>query len=68
MENWEKGENAMNAYSVKPTTPFVTRKTLARTPASKENREMIKYIESHEFSIHYDQNTGQFVCGVKEKR
>ena len=63
----KKGENNMNAYAVKPNMPFVTKRTLKRTPASKENRDMVEYMDSHEFSFRVDKNTGQYISGVREK-
>lgn len=63
----EKGEGSMNAYAVKPNEPFVTGKALKRTPASVENRNMIAYMDSHEFSFRVDKNTGKFISGVKRK-
>ncbi len=41
----------MNAYAVKPEVPFVTKRKLARTPASIENQKMVEYIDNHEFSF-----------------
>ena len=64
----EKGEERMNAYAVKPDMPFVTRKALKRTPASKDNINMIKYMDSHEFSFHIDKGTGKFVSGVAKRK
>lgn len=63
----EKGENSMNAYAVKPNMPFVTRKALKRTPASEENRNMVEYMDSHEFSFHIDKDTGKFISGAKRR-
>ncbi len=56
----------MNAYAVKPNLPFVTNKTLHRTPASKENRDMIDFLDSHDFSFHVDKNTGEFISKVRK--
>ena len=63
-----KGENRMDAYAVKPSIemPFVTSKILKRTPATQENRDRIKYMDSHEFSFKFDKATGMFVNGVKK--
>ena len=44
----------MNAYAVKPNMPFVTKKVLKRTPASTDNTNMVKYMDSHDFSFHID--------------
>lgn len=64
----EKGEDDMNAYAVKPNMPFVTRKELKRTPATKENRDMVEYMDSHEFSFRIDKATGKFVSGAVKRR
>lgn len=63
----EKGENGMNAYAVKPNMPFATKKALKRTPASRENRDMVEYMDSHEFSLRVDKKTGKYISGVREK-
>lgn len=68
MNNMEKkGDDSVNAYAVKPNMPYVTRKALKRTPATEENRNMIKYMDSHEFSFRVDKDTGKFKSGVKSK-
>lgn len=63
----EEGENHMDAYAVKPSIemPFVTSKALKRTPATKENKDRIKYMDSHEFSFKFDKVTGKFVNVIK---
>lgn len=58
----------MNAYAVKPVMPFVAKKALERTPASKENRDMVEYMDSHEFSFHFDKDTGKITSQVVEKK
>ena len=68
MNNMEKkGDDSVNAYAVKPNMTYVTRKALKRTPATEENRNMIKYMDSHEFSFRVDKDTGKFKSGVKSK-
>jgi len=67
IKEYAKGEERMNAYAVKPNMPFVTKRELKRTPASKENRDMVEYMDSHEFSFHIDKDTGNFVSGVIKK-
>lgn len=62
-----KGENSMNAYAVKPNMPFATKKMLKRTPASRENRDMIEYMDSHEFSFRVDKETGKYISGARKK-
>ena len=55
----EKG----NAYAIKPVTPFITSKPLKRTPPTKENIAMVKFVDSHEFSC----SSKDFVVRCKEK-
>ena len=59
----------MNAYAVKPNInmPFVTAKALKRTPATKENKDMVEYMDSHEFFLRIDKDTGKFISGVVRK-
>lgn len=45
--------------------PFVTSKALKRTPATKENKDRIKYMDSHEFSFKFDKVTGKFVSVIE---
>ncbi|WP_143322579.1 hypothetical protein [Clostridium sp. HBUAS56010] len=58
-EENRKGEINMNASVMKPSKnlPYATTKSLTRTPATRENREMIEYMDSHNFSISVDKNT-----------
>lgn len=44
--------------AIKPTGAFITSKKLKRTPASKENIERIKFMNSHDFSFYIDKNKG----------
>lgn len=67
VHNRRKGDDNVNAYAVKSEMPFVARDVLKRTPASEENRNMIEYMDSHEFSFRFDKNTGEFVRGVNKK-
>lgn len=64
----KEGEEIMNAYAVKPNMPFVTKKVLKRTPASKDNINMVKYMDSHDFSFHIDKDTGKFVSSVVKRK
>ena len=63
----EKGEMEMNACAVKPVMPFVTRSKLGRTPATENNREMVEFMDSHNFSFDIDANTKTLECTVTEK-
>ena len=58
----------MNASAVKPNMPFVTTKALKRTPATKQNVDMVRSMDSHEISLRIDKNTGKIECNVKEKK
>lgn len=54
----DKEEEMMNACAMKPNSPFVTSKKLKRTPATKENIERIKFMDSHNFFFDIDKNKG----------
>lgn len=56
----------MNACAMKPKLPFVAKGTLARTPASEENKKMAAFINSHEFSFDIDSD-GKLISTVKDK-
>ncbi|MCM1026259.1 MAG: hypothetical protein NC432_07470 [Roseburia sp.] len=62
-----KGEIEMNACAVKPMMPFVTRKKLGRTPATEDNRKMVEFMDSHNFSFEIDAKTENIKCTVTEK-
>lgn len=47
----------MNAYAVKPVAPFVTRTELRKTPATSENKEIVEFMDSHDFSFSVDDKT-----------
>ena len=63
----KKGESEMNACAMKPVMPFVTRKALGRTPATEDNRKMVEFMDSHNFSFDIDENTKTLKCTVTEK-
>ncbi len=63
----EKGETSMNAYAIKPTLPFVTKKTIERTPMSANHKERIEFIDSHNFSLKVDKETGALQCKIEKK-
>ena len=52
-----------NAYAIKPVTPFITSKPLKRTPPTKENIDMVKFMDSHEFSF----SGKDFIVKCKDK-
>ena len=62
-----KGEIIMNACAIKPTLPFVTRKTIERTPASAENKKRVEFMDSHNFSFSVNKETGSLQCKVAKK-
>lgn len=67
-ENTEKkGEIEMNACALKPVMPFVTRSKLRRTPATEDNRKMVEFMDSHNFSFNIDVETENLECTVTEK-
>lgn len=53
----KKGESEMDAYAVKPKVPFVAKSELRRTPASNDNRKMVEFMDSHDFSFSVDKKT-----------
>ncbi len=63
----EKGEIEMNACALKPVMPFATRSKLGRTPATEDNREMVEFMDSHNFSFDIDAKTKTLRCTVTEK-
>lgn len=67
IEKEEKGEIKMNACALKPTLPFATRNKLGRTPATKDNRKMVEFMDSHDFSFDVDADTEKLKCTVIEK-
>jgi hypothetical protein len=67
-ENIKEGEIIMNACVVKPTLPFVTRKELKRTPATEENRKMIEFMDSHNFSFSFDRESKELKSQVTSKK
>lgn len=63
----EKGEIEMNACALKPVMPFVTRSKLERTPATEDNRKMVEFMDSHNFSFDVDPKTKTLKCIATEK-
>lgn len=63
----EKGEIKMNACALKPAMPFATRNKLGRTPATKDNRNMVEFLDSHDFSFDIDTDTEKLNCTVTKK-
>lgn len=57
----KEGEICMNACAIKPTLPFVNRKTIKKTPASAENRKRVEFMDSHNFSFSVDKETGVYM-------
>lgn len=57
----------MNACAVKPTLPFVTRKAIAKTPVSSENRKRVEFMDSHNFSFSVNKETGFLSSRVEKK-
>lgn len=63
-----KEDSAMNAYAIRPTMPFATTKQLHKTPSSEINREIAKFIDSHEFSFDVDKDTGDLSINIRDKK
>lgn len=57
----------MDAYALKPVMPFVTRNKLGRTPATEDNRKMVEFMDSHNFSFDIDAETNCLKCTVIKK-
>lgn len=64
----QKGGISMNACAVKPTLPFVTKGVLKRTPISQEHKNMVEFMDSHNFSIDINVETGEFKSTVTDKK
>lgn len=63
----KKGEIEMDACALKPMMPFVTRNKLQRTPATEDNRKIIEFIDSHNFSFDIDTRTNNLKCTITDK-
>ena len=57
----------MNAYAVKVAVPFITKKAIERTPMSAAHKERIEFIDSHNFSLNVDKETGVLQCKIEKK-
>lgn len=57
----------MNACALKPVMPFATRSKLGRTPATEDNRKMVEFMDSHNFSFNIDVETDTLRCRTTEK-
>jgi hypothetical protein len=57
----------MNGYALKPTMPFVTKTELKRTPATEENRKMVEFMDSHDFSVSIDRDSKELMVQVNSK-
>ena len=64
----QKGENVMNAYITKPNAPFITKNELKRTPATEKNKQMVKFMDSHDFSFSVNSITKELMSHVTPKR
>ncbi len=69
-EENKKGEINMNASVMKPSKnlPYATAKSLTRTPATRENKEMVEYMDSHNFSLSVDKKTMTLKSRVEKKQ
>ncbi len=50
----------MSAYAVKTNRPFITRQKLKTAHVSEQGGEIAQYIDTHDFSLTYDKETGEF--------
>lgn len=57
----------MNANVLKPQMPFIAKGELSRTPATEENKKMVEYIDSHNFSFFVDEDTEELKTVITEK-
>lgn len=64
----EKGECEMNACVMKPKVPFVTRSELKRTPATEENRRMVEFMDSHNFSFSINNESKELQSFITPKK
>lgn len=67
-EKAKKEDDTMNAYAIRPTMPFATTKKLLRTPSSEINREITRFIDTHEFSFDINNETGELNIDIKDKK
>ena len=67
-EKLEKGDNNMNASAMKPNVPYITRSELKRTPASTDNRRMVEFIDSHNFSFSVSKETKKLGSSITPKK
>ena len=58
----------MNACALKPVTPFVTRNKLERTSVTEDHREIVEFMDSHNFFFDINIETDDLVCAVTEKK
>lgn len=63
----KKGEIEMNACALKPVMPYVARNKLERTPATEDNRKMVEFMDSHNFSFNINVETEDLECTITEK-
>ena len=57
----------MDACALKPIMPFATRNKLERTPATENNRKMVEFLDSHNFSFDINVGTDDLECTITEK-
>ena len=67
MRKERKGEIEMNACALKPVMPFATRRKLGRTPATEDNRKMVEFMDSHNFSFDVDAENKTLMCRTTKK-
>ena len=63
----KEGKIEMNACALKPMMPFATKRKLERTPATEDNREIVEFMDSHNFSFDVDRKTKILKCSVTDE-
>ena len=63
----EKGDTNMNASAMKPNVPYITRSELKRTPASTDNKRMVEFLDSHNFSFSVIKETKKLGTSITPK-
>ena len=57
----------MNAFATKPNVPYVAKSELKRTPASVDNKKMVEYMDSHNFSFSICKDSGELRSTITKK-
>ena len=52
---------------MKPNVPYITRSELKRTPASTDNKRMVEFLDSHNFSFSVIKETKKLGSSITPK-